>query len=280
LLRRDADAKSTPLKNLPETSLVVLMADDASGDENRLATRKRNWEKWVTANGGAIIAPSASGAAATQELKAKAKEYGKTISGPAIDRLLEMCGGGFSRAAEELDKICLYIGDAPTINESDVRSIVIPSPEWNVFAMMDGITKNDVAGALKQLRMLITNGDKADAAIFGSILPQTLRMLRLLYQARVCQEAGVNPASAPDSFVASFPSKPNICREKPFVQRQFMSAAPKLSLRKIQACMKVLADTDARLKGAIPAFSRTETMEMMVLEMVDTLHPARKVGVR
>ena len=278
LLRRDADLKSTALHGLPPTALVILMADDASGDESRLATRRKNWEKLVVAAGGAVLAPNASGEKAVDELKALAAKQGKQISGPALDTLLEMCGGGFSRAAEELDKLCLYANDEAQIKESDVRAIVVPAREWNVFSMMDGILKNDVASALRQLRILVSNSDKADAAIFGNILPQTLRAVRLLYQARVCHEAQVQPSNASESLAAQFPSKPNICREKPYTQRTYMTAAQNVSLGRIEACFQILADTDAKLKGALPAFSRIETLEMMILEMANRIH--RKAPVR
>jgi hypothetical protein len=46
-----------------------------------------------------------------------------------------------------------------------------------------------------------------------------------------------------------------------------LSVARNVSFERLNRCFTILADTDARLKGALDSFSSVETLERMVLEM-------------
>ncbi len=280
LLRRDVDdLKGVSLASLPESSLLILVADEeATGGEDKsrkLGTLRTKWQKAVADAGGHVEDFRMEAKAAKETVKAEAAKAGKKFSGTAIDLLLEMTGGSVSKALDELDKLITFSGKNEQISEINVREIVVPSREWNVFKMIDSIVSGAVPEALRQLRVLVGSQAKPEDAAIGRVLPMVARTLRLLWQARICLDARCSPDNAPPEIEAQFPEKPNLMAEQPYRQSAMMTSARKVSLEGLAQCLQILADTDARLKGSLPSFSTMDTLERMVLEMSQILAPAR-----
>lgn len=278
LLRRDADeAKSINLKALPETALLILIADDETGSEEKVqrmkTTVRKNWEKLVEAAGGVVLRFDADPKKAQELLKKEAAARGKSITDRASQMMAEMTGGSLSRGLDELEKLILFVGETEQIRESDVKTVVVPSREWNVFSMVDAIVRGEVAEALRQLRTLIGSASKAEDAAFRSILPNVSRTLRLLWQARICIEERCSPADAPESVRRLFMDKPNFGKESSYRQNQTMAAARNVSFKSLAKAFAIVSDTDSRLKGALDGFSGVDTLERMVLELAETLSP-------
>lgn len=277
LLRCDLDrAKTASLKGLPASALLILMADDEAGDEDRqrrLKSIRTGWEKIVKDAGGAVIQCKVDSKDARDLLKLEAAQADKKITDRAIEVLLEMCAGSASRTLEEIPKLIAYVGAEKTIQESDVREVVMPSREWNVFKLVDSVVEGDVGESLRQLRILVGSPGKAEDAAFRNILPQLSRSLRLIWQARVCQDAGVQPGQASGDVAASLLSKPNLAGEQDFVRNKAMRTARRLNLGQITEMLALLSDADARLKGILPSFSGIETLEQTVLKMAEVARP-------
>ena len=270
LLRRDPEElRDGALASLPETGLLILVADEETSEN--LAKRAKGWQKAVEKAKGATIECSADPKQALDGLKPELDRLGKRMTGAAVQALVEMTGGSLSRATDELEKLALYVGEAERIDEAAVRALVVPSREWNVFALIDAILDANVPEALRNLRILVGSAAKATDAAHSSILPLTSRGLRLTFQARACLDAGRGPGDATPELRATFPDKPNLAKERPFVQNRAMGSARKTTLPALAACLGVLSDTDARLKGMAPNYSPVDTLERMVLEMVEAL---------
>ena len=270
LLRREPDdLRDGALASLPETALLILVADEESSEG--LQKRAKAWTKAVEKAKGAVIDCSADPKRAMEGLKPELERVGKRMSSAAAAALVEMTGGSLSRATDELEKLALYVGDAERIDEAAVRAVVVPSREWNVFAMIDAVFDANVPEALRNLRILVGTAAKAADVGHSSIIPLTARSLRLTWQARVCLDAGRSPGDAPPEIRATFPEKPNLAKEPPYRQSRVMAAARKTTLPALARCLGVLADTDSRLKGALPAHSPIDTLERMVLEMAEAL---------
>jgi len=271
-------AGTEPLK-LPQTALVVLVADDESGDESKqgkLRTLRKNWAKAVTSAEGAVFTFEPDTKAIREEMKRQLAQSGKTISDQASATLVEMTGGSYSRALDELQKLELFIGEQAQIRDSDVREVVMPSREWNVYKMVDSVFFGQMPEALTQLRVLMGSQTKAEDAAFSRILPTISRHLRLLWQARVCVEAKCsNPGFAPESVARSFPEKNSIAKEQAYRLGNLLNTASRLHFSQIESCFAIVADTDARLKGSLSAFSPLDTLERMLLEMSAVVSPQR-----
>ena len=271
VLRCEIDKlKGTDFSKLPATSLLILVADDETGGDDRqrtLKTARGNWAKAVTKAGGFAHSFDPDPKGAAEGIKNEVARLKRKISQPAVVALVEMTGGSLSRAIDEIQKLDLFLGDQELIRESDVREVVVASREWNVYRMADSVFNGQIPEALRQLRVLIGSQTKAEDAAFSRILPTLSRQLRLLWQARICIEARCSPTNPPAEIARMFPGKPNISSEAPYRLNPTMAMAGKLTLGQIEKCFMILADTDARLKGSTTSFSALDTLERMLLEM-------------
>lgn len=267
-------------KALPETALLILVADDESGDENRqrrLASIRKGWEKLVKDGGGLVADFKTDAKQIRESIKREADRLGKKISDASAESLAEMTGGNFSRGVEELEKLALYVGTEPQIREADIRAVVVPSREWNVYKLIDAIVDGSVPEALRQLRILVGSQTKAEEAAFSRILPTMSRQLRLLWQARICIEAKVNPANAPESVSRLFLDKASIAKEPPYRHGRLAQQARRMDFKTLTTCLEAVSDADAKLKGLESAFSPIETLESMVLTMIQVMAPRAAV---
>ncbi len=262
------------LRRLPESALLLLVADDEAGEENRqrrLATIRKGWEKSVAEAGGLVSQFSADAKQIREAIKLEAIRLDKKISDASAESLAEMTGASFSRAIEELEKLALYVGSETQIRESDIRAVVVPSRDWNVFKLVDAIVDGAVPEALRQIRVMVGSQTKAEDAAFSRILPTLSRQFRLMWQARLCIEAKCGPDSAPERVQRLFMDKPNFAKEAPYRQSRLLQQAKRVDLTALQRCFQAVSDADAKLKGLLDSFSPIETLEHMVLEMVEVI---------
>jgi DNA polymerase III delta subunit len=276
VLRCDLDrAKGVSFK-LPASALLVLVADDESGDDDRqrrLKTYRTGWEKLVKEAGGNQITCTVDSGAIKDLVRAELAKSDKRITDRGLDILSEMCAGSASRALEEVPKLVAYVEPEKTVQESDVNEVVVPAREWNVFKLVDSVVEGDVGESLRQLRILVGSPQKAEDAAFRNILPQLSRSLRLLWQARVCIDAGAQPGNPPEAVRVALLSKPNLATEKDFVRNKAMRTARRVSLEQISAMLTLLSNADSMLKGQLPSFSAMETLEQTVLKMAEVARP-------
>jgi DNA polymerase-3 subunit delta len=267
------NAKSE-LSGLPESALMILVADAESTDENkkrRLDKIYRDWEAAVKGAGQCVVALPSMSEGGQRVLREQLNAAGKSITPRAAALLVEMSAGSLSYALEESEKLAAYVGDETEIREADVRAIVVPAGEWSIFKLVDAVIGGNAAVALSQLRTLLDSASKAEDAAFQQVLPMLSRQLKLIWQARACLDAGCKLGSAPEELRAGFPKKPFLPGEKDFVQNNAMRAARSLDLETIARCMAIVADTDARLKGLLPSASAEDTLQTLVLRLVDAV---------
>jgi DNA polymerase-3 subunit delta len=277
LLRSESPSDfAVKLAALPDYSLLILVADDETGDDSRqqrLKTIRKAWETVVAAGKGKVESFEISPKEVQAAIRREALRLEKKVSDRCAQLLAEMTGGSLSRAVEELEKLAIYVGDADAIREEDVRAAVVPSREWNVFKLCDAIVRSNTSEAIRQLRILIESPLRAEEAAFRSILPLLSRQMRLLWQARSCVEAGTSVERAPAEVQASFPTRPNLAKEPPYRQAALLAIARAATFEKLHRCMKLVSDADARLKGLLPGYSAIETLESTVLGMSAVFGP-------
>jgi DNA polymerase III subunit delta len=275
LLRCD-DIETVGWSNLPETALLVLVADDEGGDESkqsRLGTLRGKWEKAVKAAGGYIEEFKTDPKQLLESIRQESSRLGKKMSPKAAETLAEMCGGSLSRALDELEKLALFAGSGEQISEMDVRNVAMPSRDWNVFRMVDAAITGDAAEALRQLRILVGSSTKAEEAAFSRILPTLHRQLKLIWQARILIEARADIENVPESVTRQLPDNPSLLKQAPFVRGKAMRAAKNANFDQLAECLKLVGDADAKLKGMLPSYTGMETLEQMLLRMIEALRP-------
>lgn len=264
---------------IPPTGLLILVSDEETGSEdkqNKMAKNRAAWEKLIGQSGGYVEVFKVDPKVFASEIKATLKQEGKSISERAIETLQEMTGGSLSRALEEIEKLVIFVGDRPGIQEADVSDVVVASREWNVFKLADAAVMGRVGEALRQVRILVGKSPRPEEAIFRSILPQMSRQFRLIWQARICLDQRTSLAQASPQTLAMFPSRNNLAKEKDWTKTRAINLARKLSFSQIASAMQVVADADARIKGMLPYFTPHETLERMVLEIAEIANPVAR----
>jgi len=255
------------LAALPESALLILIGD-AESDEEKSASRAKKWETFIKKAGGYVEAWDGASKQADRYLREEVSAMGFKISPRAAQALLEMVGGSFSRATEELEKLALFC-ESGEIREADVRTTVVPSQEFGVFVLTDAALGGDVGAALRQLKYLIGTGKKVEDAAFSGILPQLSRNLRLAWQARSLLDAGGHCHKVPNGMAERLPERNNILKEKEFVQNKAMALAAKTTLPRLAQSIEIVCRTDAALKGMGASYSGQDTLERMVLDLAN-----------
>ncbi len=92
-------------------------------------------------------------------LRGEAAARGKKISRDAADILRGMEWGSLQELRQEVEKVCLYVGDRGTIDREDVLTVCCGREEVGVFALTDSLGRRDARGALTVLRDLLEGGE-------------------------------------------------------------------------------------------------------------------------
>lgn len=111
----------------------------------------------------------------------------KTISKSAATLLIQRVGTKLNNLTRELDKLLLYVGNRPTIEEDDVIKASVDFQEENIFALIEAIGYRKKVEALTIFKSLYEQGEE-----FLSILYFITRHFRIIWQAKELQEQGKN----------------------------------------------------------------------------------------
>jgi len=270
------------LQQVPETGRLILVADDELGEKlaARAKTVASQWAKLVAFAGGAAHEFTADKKGPIDAFRQYAIKVGKPMTPSAATALSEMLSGRLSLGLGEIEKLAIYVGDEPEIRDEHVRALVNPEPEYRVFTMIDAIVEGKSGAALQELKTMIGHKPKVNEEAFSRIFPVVGRQLRLLWQARSCFEAGCSPAKPTPEVAATFLDKPKISAEAEWLQSKLMRTAKRLNFAQLAACLNLLLEADAKLKGALPAANDVETLESMVVRMVDVCRQSSPALVR
>jgi len=86
------------------------------------------------------------------------KQYGKSITKGAVELIKKLAGNDALATKNELDKACLYVGDAENVNEESIASICLDSAARNEWALSNHILNGDSKTVFKHLSELEKNG--------------------------------------------------------------------------------------------------------------------------
>jgi DNA polymerase-3 subunit delta len=255
---------------LPESSLLILVGDDEGGSSNRRTdsdNRVAAWERLIKKTGAEIVSFSPDANAVKKEIATLAEKNGKKIRPAVAQTLAEMVGGRLTLALNEFEKVALYAGGREEIRETDVRAVVTPEREYNVFQLIDAIVAGRSGAALRQLRTLFDRVDRIENEAFPRLFPLLLNQFRLIAQARACLDGGVSVDNPSGQTLEYLPQKGRIDQTKDFPRKKATQSARVLSPPQIRALFAALVDADAKLKGQRQSYSGLETLEEMVLSM-------------
>jgi DNA polymerase-3 subunit delta len=110
---------------------------------------------------------------------------GKSIERTGRDKLIGLLGGNRQTSRREVEKLLLYVGDAPTISEIDIDTIVGDTAQREQAALVDAVFAGKIGTIdLAQARLAAEGLDPG--VMLGAVLRQALALLK----ARQAVEAG------------------------------------------------------------------------------------------
>jgi DNA polymerase-3 subunit delta len=180
---------------------------------------------------------------------------GKRLS-PAAERLIvQRAGSDAAAVAMELEKLCLYAGDAGSIGEDDVRASFRDMGESWIFDFTSALSRRQVTPALRLLRVLFEQGEHP-----LRLVALIARELRILLLARDCLGDTLATQWKPGMPYAAFRDRllPLLSEEQrealggihPYALYQSLQNASHMRTSALQAALLALHAIDLKLKSS------------------------------
>lgn len=201
-------------------------------------------------------------------------EFGKRLAPAAQALIVRRAGSEIAMLAMELEKLCLYVGERPTITEDDVRAVFRDLAESWIFDFTGALASRQPGRALPLLRSLLTQGEPP-----LRLLAMVARELRLLLMARECLDDALRGKWRAETSFNLFQSRvlPHLDADTraafgnthPFVlYRRFQDAA-RIEARTVRKALLQLSELDVRLKS-----SRSDPAILLEAFVIDWCHTA------
>lgn len=142
------------------------------------------------------------------EIKTELQKHQLTISAPALAMLIKFTEKNLWKLFNELNKLISYKSSGQ-IEIEDVKKIMIPPLEENIFLFVDSLGKKDKPTALRLMEDMMKAGEAPEYLItmlfrqFKLILQLKARQEQRVPTAQAAKEAGVHPFVAPKLYEQS-----------------------------------------------------------------------------
>ena len=178
---------------IPEQSPSTLLVLTGTGFP-KVEKGGRNWQAKVKnaikKHGGQVLMMSAKGQGRSFAQE-RAVGHGKQLGRPEAELLLQIVGEDLSTIASEVDKLCLYIGDAERIDSAAIEACCSALAEAVLWNLTGALACRDADEALSSLHRLQAAGDDP-RKLLGMIVWQCRQLARMDEMAR---------AGAPDNAI-------------------------------------------------------------------------------
>lgn len=112
-------------------------------------------------------------------IRERAQQQGKSLNPEAELLLLNLQGSDLLRLGQEVDKLCIFVGERRDINLEAVEALVGEGRVRKIFELTRAISRRDLQAALSCLRRLLEGGEDP-----LGILGMLARQVRLLLRAK------------------------------------------------------------------------------------------------
>lgn len=177
-------------------------------------------------------------------------QYGKKITTPAAQMLVELVGPVMGVLDQELQKLKDFVGDRPAIDIKDVDELTGRSRGANVFKILDMAGDGQQAAALKILTELFEEGEEP-LKLLGALGFQLRKLARI---ARMHKQ-GVNVDEA-----MSKAGVPNWPQARESARKQLMH----LGRNRLDKLYDWLLELDSGMKGGNPLPERLQLERLIV----------------
>src|SRR4051812_28137035 len=177
-------------------------------------------------------------------------QYGKKLTTPAAQLLVELVGPAMGVIDQELQKLKDFVGEKPAIDVPDVDGLTGRSRGANVFKILDAVGDGKPAAALQILSELFEEGE-APLAVLGALGSQLRKLARA---ARMYKQGTPFDEALTKAGVPTWPQ----AREAARKQMRHLGAD------RLYKLYDWLLETDAGLKGGNPLPDRLQIERLVV----------------
>lgn len=110
-------------------------------------------------------------------IKKEFAKFNKTVSQAQTSYLILTVGEDLLKLKQEIAKIAAYCGDSQEVTLDDIKAVVNPTVEANVFALIDAIVIGDIETALTLANLILERQEKVDSVV--NLIEQQLRLVSL-----------------------------------------------------------------------------------------------------
>jgi DNA polymerase-3 subunit delta len=210
----------------PTTCLVL---------EGTRVDRRLKWVKRASALGSVIDCSGPSKPAELRDwIEARMSAAGKRAARGTAAALFDLVGADLDRLSFEIEKLCLYVGEADEVAPDDVATVTASLRPLAVYELTDAIGRRSNGDALRVLGRLRDQGE-APLAVLGALANHFRRLLRA-YDCRPLEPRRVQQALS----------------LHPFAARKLVEQAGRFDSIRVRRCLDEIRRTDEALKGALP----------------------------
>ncbi len=175
----------------------------------------------------------------SQWLRREIRRNSIAMENAAVMEFLLRCGPSLAELQSELNKLIAFRKDShQSITAELVEDIVIASPEFNVFRLVDALGNKQIKNALQELELLWANNEQP-----LSILGMIGRQIRLIYKTKLLQAAQTRDTEMAKELATA-----------PFVVRKLQQQARNYTLEQLEERLKSLRRLEREVKtGALDA---------------------------
>jgi len=251
-------------KGLPDGAFLVMLA-------NQVDRRGRLFKKLVQA--GCVLDLSLerdrSGRIHRDSLAAfleqRLRRTDKRIEPRAKEMVLARCGDELWGFHQEIEKLLLYVGDAPLVRTEDVEQIFTDRSEGWVFDLTDSLGRRDLLQALGQLRRLLDTGEYP-LRLLGAIASEVRRLLQsrelLDKELMGLWRRGMSFKEFQRRVPADTPGLPT---KSPYVNYLTLQRAEQFTMPELHQYRRLIQEADVRLKSS--GHAPQAVMERLLIEM-------------
>lgn len=189
----------------------------------------------------------------TELAREHAQRYGKRFDADALELVTRRTGSDAASLSNELDKVCLYVGDRPNITQADVRAVFLDMAESWIFDFTAALAERSLSKALPLLRNLLGQGEPP-----LRLLAMVAREVRQLLAARDAMDGPLASTWRRGTQFSAFQSrvlpaideatKQLFGKVHPFVLFRRFQDAERHDARRLRRALIDLADIDMRFK--------------------------------
>ena len=207
----------------PETDLILL-GSKLGAREKLLAAVKEVGEVHTF--------EQPTGKALTKWILGRARKQALELDEDVAEFLRDRCSGDKERLIHEMEKLALYVSDAPATRE-DVETLCPPDLQSNIFAFVDSLAAGNRPWSLQLLEDLLSTGEPP-----LRILYMVRRQFQLVARTRALLQRGSPPRELAGEL-----------KVPPFVVRKLEEQSRRLGEEENARSLEVVLELERGLKG-------------------------------